>query len=340
MDKRVIFAVAGSGKTTYIINKLTLGKRFLIITYTNNNIQTLRTCIIKKFGYFPSNIRLQSYFSFLHSFCFKPLLSNRIRSKGINWHQPPAFTFKLNRNNRQFYLDKNSRLYNNRIAKLCETRKVLTDINNRIEKYYDYLFIDEIQDFGGHDFNLLKSIVTVNCEILFVGDFFQHTFDTSKDGTVNQRIYDDYDSYKELFQNMGLLVDTTTLKNSYRCSRTVCDFIQNSIGIPMSATSERISDVKFINNQPDIDNIINNNVIVKLFYQEHYKYNCYSQNWGSSKGIDHFNDVCVILNKNTKKVFDKGEISSLPQQTKNKLYVACSRARNHLYFISDGYVKK
>ena len=34
-----------------------------------------------------------------------------------------------------------------------------------IEKYFDSIFIDEIQDFAGHDFNLLKSLAKVNCEI-------------------------------------------------------------------------------------------------------------------------------------------------------------------------------
>lgn len=37
MDKKVIFAVAGSGKTTYIINGLSADKRSLIITYTTAN---------------------------------------------------------------------------------------------------------------------------------------------------------------------------------------------------------------------------------------------------------------------------------------------------------------
>lgn len=340
MDKRVIFAVAGSGKTTHIINKLTLDKRFLILTYTTNNILTIRNSIIRKFGYFPENIKLQSYFVFLHSFCFKPLLSYCVKSKGINWKQPPKFTLRLKRTNPKFYLDANNRLYHNRIAKLCETQNILSDINSRIEKYYDCLFIDEIQDFAGHDFNLLKSIAKANCEILFVGDFFQHTFDTSNDGNVNSGIFNDYDSYKKLFQNMGLTVDTTTLQESFRCSKTVCDFIQDNIGISISAKTERVSTLKIIDNQFDADVVIQDNSIVKLFYRENYKYDCHSQNWGSSKGINHYHDVCVVLNKTTKQAFKKQGLSTLKPQTKNKLYVACSRAKNHLYFVSDEFVKK
>jgi len=340
MDKRVIFAVAGSGKTTHIISKLTLDKRFLILTYTVNNIQTLRSCIIKKFGYFPDNIKLQSYFVFLHSFCFKPLLSYCMKSKGINWNKPPEFTLRLRRTDEKFYMDSNNKLYHNRIAKFCETQNILSDINNRIEKYFDCFFIDEIQDFAGHDFNLLKSLVKVNCEILFVGDFFQHTFDTSNDGNVNSAIFNNYNSYKKLFQNMGLIVDTTTLQNSYRCSKTVCEFIKNNLGISISSTTDRFSILKIIDNQIEADNIVNDNSIVKLFYRENYKYDCYSQNWGGSKGINHYNDVCVVLNKTTKQAFDKQQFSALSAQTKNKLYVACSRANNNLYFVSYEFVKK
>jgi DNA helicase-2/ATP-dependent DNA helicase PcrA len=46
MDKEVIFAVAGSGKTKYIIDALSLDERSLIVTYTNNNLRTLRRRIL------------------------------------------------------------------------------------------------------------------------------------------------------------------------------------------------------------------------------------------------------------------------------------------------------
>ncbi len=42
MDKKVIFAVAGSGKTTYIVNTLSDSKKSLIVTYTTANYENLR----------------------------------------------------------------------------------------------------------------------------------------------------------------------------------------------------------------------------------------------------------------------------------------------------------
>ena len=42
MDKRVVLAVAGSGKTYYLCNILDETKRNIIIAYTNENIKNIR----------------------------------------------------------------------------------------------------------------------------------------------------------------------------------------------------------------------------------------------------------------------------------------------------------
>ena len=69
MDKTVMFAVAGSGKTTKIVERLSLEKRSLIVTYTNNNRENLQRKILLKFdGIWPENITLMTYFSFLYGF--------------------------------------------------------------------------------------------------------------------------------------------------------------------------------------------------------------------------------------------------------------------------------
>jgi DNA helicase-2/ATP-dependent DNA helicase PcrA len=46
MDKSLILAVAGSGKTTLIVDKLNLEERFLLITYTINNTRNLKEAIV------------------------------------------------------------------------------------------------------------------------------------------------------------------------------------------------------------------------------------------------------------------------------------------------------
>ncbi len=47
MDKDVIFAVAGSGKTSLIIDQIDLESRALVITYTVTNFNNLKGSVHK-----------------------------------------------------------------------------------------------------------------------------------------------------------------------------------------------------------------------------------------------------------------------------------------------------
>jgi len=63
----VIIASAGSGKTTYIVEEALKMKeqRVLVTTYTNENIDQIKTFFVEKAGCIPANITVQSWFSFL-----------------------------------------------------------------------------------------------------------------------------------------------------------------------------------------------------------------------------------------------------------------------------------
>jgi DNA helicase-2/ATP-dependent DNA helicase PcrA len=336
MDKELILAVAGSGKTSYIIDQLNLEQRHLVITYTINNLHNLRTRIIKKWGYFPQNIRLFSYYNFLYAFCYKPYLHKSILARGVN--------FNPNRNrfarNMARYLDSGNRLYSNRISKVFETEGVLNDIENRLSKYFDQVLIDEIQDFAGHDFNFLETLVKADTNTIFVGDFYQHTFDTSRDGNVNRNIHNDYANYQSQLEGMGLQADSDKLNKSYRCSPSVCGFIFEKLDIKIESHCNDDTQIKFIENEDEADTVFKDNNVVKLFHQEHYKYNCYSRNWGGCKGEDQYQDVCVVLNAISLRKYREDCLSDLPAKSKNKLYVALSRARGDLYLVSDKFFKK
>lgn len=338
MDKRVIFAVAGAGKTTYILKQLNLEKRSLIITYTINNTNNLRDGILKMFHYFPSNITLMPYFTFLYSFCYKPFLSYKLKTKGITFDRNPHNYLK--QKDPRYFIDSYGRVYSNRIAKLMELQGVSEDIKARLSKYFDNIFIDEVQDIAGHDFTFLTSISNSSNEILSVGDFYQHTFDTSRDGNVHCNLHEDYDKYKKAFQKMGVTVDCESLNKSYRCSPTICNFINEKLGIQIYSHNSDETKIHYITTATDADKIYHNPKIIKLFLKEHYRYRCFSRNWGDCKGEDRYGDVCVVLNKTTLKYFKKDKLKELNPQTRNKLYVACTRAKNDLYFVPDEFYKK
>ena len=65
MDKTLILAVAGAGKTTEIINNIKKDDKTLIITYTENNYNILKNNIIKKFKGIPDNIKIYTYWTYV-----------------------------------------------------------------------------------------------------------------------------------------------------------------------------------------------------------------------------------------------------------------------------------
>jgi superfamily I DNA/RNA helicase len=346
VDKRIIFAVAGSGKTTYIVNNLSCEKRSLIITYTDGNYSNIRRKITAQFnGVWPENITLMTYYSFLYHFCYKPFLADMVKARGVLFdkkiiedHQKrKRYTTKLNQD--AYYMTDNKYFYSNRLSYYIE-RKILGDIKDRIIKYFDEFIIDEVQDIAGRDFNFLEHIMAADVNMLFVGDYYQHTFDTSRDGNVNKSLFNDITAYETRFTKKGFLLDKTTLVNSRRCSKNVCKYIQDNIGILISSNRPDTDNTKveFITDTNLINSILMNKKIEKLHYQKGADFGVGHKNWGATKGEDHYDDICVLLNKNTAIARKTKTLDKLPMSTRNKLYVAITRARGNVYLIDESSI--
>ncbi|NYA46127.1 DNA helicase UvrD [Serratia fonticola] len=337
MDKRVIFAVAGSGKTTLLIDRLTENSRTLILTHTVNNETHLRAKIISRFGLIPNGIRVMTWFEFLHCFCFRPFLQEQLATHGLNFSQP---LLRLPRTHPLHYQDSRGRLYHRRLAQLLTARGLLPDICNRLARYYDEFLADEVQDFGGHDFNFLLALCNADVSVLFAGDFYQHTFDTSRDGNVNSTLHDNIASYEARFEAAGVTPDRETLSRTWRCSTTVCEFITGQLNIRIDAHRTHGTLIETVTDPERVATLHADNAVIKLFYREHHRYYCQSLNWGASKGLDHFHDVCIVMGAEHWRLLNRQELHALPPSSRNKLYVACSRARGNIYFVPETHLRK
>ena len=336
MDKRVVFAVAGSGKSSSIIELIEEDSRVLIITYTENNTEHLKNKIIAKLGIIPKGVRIFKYFTFLYSFCVRPLTGHELSTKGINFNVPlPMSVQRSRKNTRDHYVDRNARLYSGRIAKFLIEFEVIPDVIERVERFFDMVCIDEVQDFAANDFNLLCALANANMDMRLVGDFFQHTFDTSRDGNTQRSLHDDFGKYCNKFSKAGYIIDLQSLSHSYRCSPSVCSFVNDNLGINIQSHRDDDVAIHIINDEEEIERIYQNDQVVKLFYQGNQKYTGFTDNWGNTKGLDDFGDVCVILNPKSFNALNESELHTLPATTKNKLYVACTRAKGNLYFIEQ-----
>ncbi len=336
MDKRIIFAVAGAGKTTYIVDQLSLKKRSLIITYTTANYENLFKKIMVKFnGVWPDNITLMTFFKFLYHFCYKPFLADKIKVKGITYQSNPSRY--ISSKQEEFYLTSNRYIYSNRLSLLIQITGTTDDVIKRINNYFDELIIDEVQDIAGRDFSFLEDIMKANFSQLYVGDFFQHTFDTSRDGNVNQNLHSDKGNYANRFTSKGFICDESTLINSWRCSPEICSFISSKLGITIGSNRKpnENSKIIYLEDKNQINLIADDPNIIKLHYQKAICFGQDHRNWGDTKGEDHYKNVCVCLNKTSYKAYCANKLANLPNSTKNKLYVALTRAHGNVYIINE-----
>ncbi len=322
MDKIVLNAVAGSGKTKYIIDSLDETKNILIITYTTGNQNELKERIVKKFSYIPNNISIFGLYTFLFSFCLRPF--NR-DVQGITFNNPHF----SERNN----LDSSSSIYSNRISKMI-LENYLDDVLKRIEKYFDSVYIDEMQDFASDDFDFMLSLAKLSIPVYLVGDFYQHTFKTSQRGNKGKNNYLDFSQYNAILKKAGYEVDLETLVASQRCTKNICKFIEDKCEIAIRSKSDKEGDVVFVEDKCRIKEILENDRIVKLFYRKHYNYNCKSNNWGNSKGAT-YDEVCVVLNPESFKKFKSETLKELAPRTLSKFYVACTRSTSNVYLIAE-----
>ena len=338
MGKKLIFAVAGSGKTSLILKSIDDAKRSRIIAYTNENLRSIEASIIEKYGHLPKHIHVRSYFSFLYGFCLRPYISYKLRDNAYTWKAPPKSRAKTT--DTSYYVNSRRYLYGNRAAKLVSAGGLIDKVRRRLERYYDDFYVDEVQDFAAHDFNFLLELSAADIDILLVGDFFQHTFDTSRDASVQKNLHKrGPNAYLKEFESAGFEIDTVSLEKSWRCSPTVCEFIRSKIGINIYSTRTDDTKVYLVEGESEALKLFDDDDKVKLFYQNSRKYPCHSNNWGKSKGLNQYGDVCVVLNTATARAFENNKITELPEVTRNKLYVACSRARGDLYILFEDHVR-
>ncbi|MEN4700019.1 DNA helicase UvrD [Pantoea agglomerans] len=332
MDKRVDFAVAGSGKTTLLTEHLSEYSRALILTHIRNNEAHLRARLIQRFDFLPDGIRIMTWFEFLHGFCFRQLLQQHLQSRGLSFVQPQPGTARVQR---LHFQDGNGRHYHRLLSLLLMHRNVIPDIRARLGRYYDALLVDDVQDFAGHDFNFLFGLCSAEVSLLLAGDFYQHSFDTSRDGNTNSTLHDDITRYESRFLASGVVPDRLTLSKTWRSSPSVCSSISEYPSIRIESHRKDETLIELITCQNAAAGLHADDEVIKLFYQEHHRYGCHSLNWGASSGLDHFTDVCIVLGAKHWTLLTARRLNELPPAIRNKLCVACSRARGRIWFLPE-----
>lgn len=244
MTNRLILASAGAGKSTLIsksaFEKTEDGKKVLLLTYTENNQKELNKKFVELYSLKPENVVIKGWFSFLLSDLIRPYqnclpgnFDTRITNVNFNQSNPhrkgkitiPGRKEQLPNkyyNPMHFLTSNQDRVHTSFISKMA----VKIDKSSkgcslaRLSEIYDCIYIDEVQDLVGWDYEVLKLMIHKNNQIpiFCVGDFRQKVYTThhgtKKPITKSEKI--------GWFKNNK--IEPEPLNISWRCVDKICEF--------------------------------------------------------------------------------------------------------------------
>ncbi len=345
----VIIAAAGSGKTTLIINHALKqkDKKILILTYTLFNLEQIKQKIINKVGVIPKNLHVQSWFSFLLKHCVRPyqnFIYEKKRIENIQFENGKSVPFVKMSDIEKYYFKNKTKIYTDKISlfacKCNESSRNL--VINRLEKIYDYIYIDEIQDLAGYDFDLLRLMFNSNIKINVVGDNRQATFSTNNSPKnkkyKGKNILDLFTDWQD-----DNLCKIKYKSKSHRCNQAICDFADILFPNMPKTKSYNVEttghDGIFFITQTDLRDYICKYNPILLRYDKRTKIDdTLIYNFGAVKGLT-FERVLIIPNEPIKKYLQTGDITKV-ENSKAKLYVAITRAKSSVAFLVDETLKK
>lgn len=358
---KIMLAAAGSGKTYYIANELDPNKKNLIITFTNQNVNNLREEIIKKYGTLPRHTNVMTFSSFIYRWILKPVepilkIGNKIGifTTGVEiCKEPEPQTINRKPNPKYFskddlrhylYFDKYyvSRMSALFVSQPSSTKKIILD---RLAKFCDNIYFDELQDFMDNDFKILQTIIHFKgIKALAVGDFYQHSvskssFNSSRPFKIKNS-YITKEEYKRLFKKY-VQIDETTLIKSRRVPNTICKLLNEKLDIQIESIRPNKGHYELIETNSKIIEILEDKTIIKLFYKDSKNFSCKPNiNWGYSKGST-YQKICIILTQKFEAFLEEHfSAQNLTPTQINTLYVAITRATDDVYFIKEKDFKR
>lgn len=225
----IIICAAGGGKTTRIVREALAdpSQRVAILTYTDNNVQGIRTCIVEENRTPAAHIEVLSWFTFLLRELTRPyqnvLYPTRIR--GIHWVAGRSDTYAKASDTSRYYFGNRDLIYSDKIARFaCECEAASKGkVFARLKERFDRIYIDEIQDMAGWDLDLLEAMMLAGVNLTLVGDHRQPTFRTNYAGKNSS--YGGYkiiDKFRE-WAKRGLCELDYQL-HTHRCNQSITDF--------------------------------------------------------------------------------------------------------------------
>lgn len=366
MSRKIVIASAGAGKTHRIISEArdyaNQGNKVLVITYTENNQKEL----ISRFSSLNQNndkFVVKGLFSFLLEDIVRPYqrctFSERIETINFNSNGDPhkrngrtipgrKELLSNSSLNPDYYLTQCRRkVHTTYLSKLASKIMKLKEkeILDRLGRIYKHIYFDEVQDLVGWDYEILKSlskseIFSITC----VGDFRQTIYDTSVASKGPKT------SAQKLEKFRSMKFEEELLAVSRRSVQSICDYadkIHSDKGYKKTISTVTEIPENFSNHigvfcvsESNAKAYIDEYKPVLLRHgissgQAFNEVKIKKINFGKSKGLG-FNRALIVPTQPYIK-YILGDCTAFDddksEESKNKLYVAITRARYSVAFI-------
>lgn len=206
-------ACAGSGKTHRLVEGALAaaesGERVLITTFTIENRNEIARRVSAEVGAIPPNVDIDTWYRFVINELIRPYQLSLLGEIGIvgslNFDGKPFKYAK--KTERRFFLDSHGDVYRDRVAALAVECNRASEgaVLDRLASIYAGIYIDEMQDLAGHDFDLLDLLLTTPVDLYLVGDPRQALYFT--DDSLKNKKYKGPGFVKWLEERTGVLHD-------------------------------------------------------------------------------------------------------------------------------------
>jgi DNA helicase-2/ATP-dependent DNA helicase PcrA len=368
LTRKLLLASAGAGKSELIAKKAveaaSNGDRVLLLTYTINNQAELIKHICRLNKYQPRNIVIKGWFTFLLEDMIRPyqrcIVTQRIAgivldSSNPHWNgrfQIPGRAEKAGDvyNPRHFVTKTDSAAHTTFLSKLAARIHERTGgmPAQRLVDIYKSVFVDEVQDLVGWDYEIIRAIIGANVGSFdCVGDFRQTIYQTSP-ATKGPRT-----NAQKLaaFAKMGFVREDLNI--SWRCIQSICDLahLLHANDGHYAPTESKIEEIPpefadhhgiFALPASRVDAYVGRYKPVILRWNRQAKSDlCEGRtayNFGESKGLGFERVLILPTGKHAR--FLSGDQAAFGNDdtdgARNKLYVGITRARYSVAFPHDG----
>jgi len=229
-------------------------------------------------------------------------------------------------------------LYRDRAAEFVCGVDDLSDglVVGRLERIFDCVFIDEVQDLASYDLDLLDKLFDSKMEVICVGDPRQATFSTNR-GLKNSK-YAGGAGFMKWLKEPGRAKRLTMEERtqSFRCNQSICDFadalypdLPKTESVDVAATPH---DGIFFVSEEEVPEYVTTYAPVVLRYDKRAKtLGLRALNFGASKGRT-YDRILIFPTKPMKAYLATNDLSSAGDIA--KFYVAVTRARFSVAFVA------